>query len=56
MQELSRLLQESEADRAARLPQIEKLTDWLREAEADRAARGDVIEALKARIDAIESG
>ena len=54
VQELSRLLQESEADRAARLAQIQRLTDWLREAEADRAARGDIIEALKARIDAIE--
>ena len=39
-------LAESEADRAARGEQIERLATMLRESEADRAARGEQIDAL----------
>jgi hypothetical protein len=43
-------LNESEADRAARLKAIEALTDQLNESEADRAARLEVINRLKAEL------
>ncbi len=39
IEELTALLQESEADRAARLSQVEELAIQLQESEADRAAR-----------------
>ena len=38
-EELTELLRESEADRAARLVKMEELDRLLRESEADRAAR-----------------
>jgi hypothetical protein len=41
MDHLSRPLKELEADRAARLEQINILTDALKKSEADRAARAD---------------
>jgi hypothetical protein len=44
--ELTRLLRESEADRAARLEQIHELTAMLRDSEADRAARLGQIQEL----------
>jgi glycosyltransferase involved in cell wall biosynthesis len=43
---LKSALRESEADRAARLDQIQQLTELLRESEADRAARLDQIQQL----------
>ena len=47
---LTRKLQESEADRAARGEQIEALTRMPRESEADRAARGEQVEMLGADL------
>lgn len=44
--DLTRKLQESESDRAARWTQIETLTAMLKESESDRAARGEQIETL----------
>jgi 2-polyprenyl-3-methyl-5-hydroxy-6-metoxy-1,4-benzoquinol methylase len=44
--DLTRKLQESEADRLARSEQIETLTGMLKEPEVDRAARGEQIETL----------
>ncbi|MBX9812104.1 MAG: methyltransferase domain-containing protein [Burkholderiales bacterium] len=46
IEELTRVLKESEADRAARAVQIEELTRLLKESEADRAARAVQIEEL----------
>ena len=43
---LTKLLQESEADRSARLDQINQLTKLLQESEADRSARLDQINQL----------
>jgi len=44
--DLTRKLQESEADRAARWTQIETLTAMLKESEADRLARSEQIKTL----------
>jgi len=49
-------LQESEADRAARLEQIMTLTGMLKESEADRVARGEQIETLTGMLRESESG
>jgi ADP-heptose:LPS heptosyltransferase len=43
LEDVKKVLQESEADRAARLEQIHALTAMLKESEADRAARFDQI-------------
>ena len=53
--DLTRQLQESESDRAARGGQIETLTAMLKEAEADRAARGGQIETLTAMLQEAEA-
>ncbi len=50
-----RSLAEADADRAARLRQVEELTALLKESEADRAARLEVIHALERRLAEIES-
>ncbi len=44
--ELTKLLKESDADRAARLEQIDELTKLLKESDADRAARLEQIDEL----------
>lgn len=49
-QQMTRKLQDSEVDRAARWSQIETLTAMLKESEADRAARWTQIEALTAML------
>jgi SAM-dependent methyltransferase len=48
--DLRRRNTESEADRAARLAQVEELTAQLRESEADRAARLAQVEELAAQL------
>ena len=53
--DLTRKLQESESDRAARWTQIETLTGMLRGSEADRVALGEQIETLTAMLKESES-
>jgi 2-polyprenyl-3-methyl-5-hydroxy-6-metoxy-1,4-benzoquinol methylase len=53
--DLTRKLQESELDRAARWTQIESLTAMLQESEADRAARLTQIESLTAMLQESEA-
>jgi predicted nuclease with TOPRIM domain len=53
--ELTARLQESEADRAARLQQITELNGLLQESEADRAARLEVIHGLEENITRLQA-
>lgn len=48
--DLTRKLQESESDRAARWTQIVTLTAMLKESESDRAVRGEQIESLSGML------
>ena len=50
VEELTRLLRDSEADRAARLEQIHELSHLLRTSEAHRATQLEVIKNLEVRI------
>jgi uncharacterized protein (DUF3084 family) len=52
---IQRRVQECEADRAARLEQIETLTKMLEESEADRAARLEQIETLTKMLEESEA-
>jgi SAM-dependent methyltransferase len=56
IKELTRLLQESDADRAARLGQVEELTRLLQESDTDRAARLDRIHELSRLLRELEAG
>jgi len=55
IQELTRVLKESEADRTARGEQIASLSAMLQESEADRTARGEQIAALSAMLQESEA-
>jgi 2-polyprenyl-3-methyl-5-hydroxy-6-metoxy-1,4-benzoquinol methylase len=54
--DLTRKLQESEEDRAARYEQIRTLTAMFKESEADRAARGEQIQTLTAMLKGSREG
>jgi hypothetical protein len=50
IERLTALLQESDADRAARLKAMEQLTAWLVDSQADRAACAETIVQLQERL------
>jgi GT2 family glycosyltransferase len=56
VEDVKRVLQECEADRAARLEQIHELTAMLKESEADRLARFDQITELTRLLKESEQG